>query len=348
MPVDNLDTQSGLLTSAGYYLVLSPLEIDSAGYVVRVEHSKLTAYEPFMYYTAPVPQEKVEYVLGRSKDKKKKTPPLKLHTLFASLSPEKPEQLLRFMNTFGCLYYAERPMPPPPYGLTRWYRPTRERRLLTHRPEPMTNYLAELCLFRWVSEVSDLYKRGKAESLARCLDEGCAMVRNGKAPLWQHLWEMLWENAILPEHDLFNRAENLLDVVFTEQLARTSPHISTEKSKDPALSWRFDSLIAAMYLMLLLDLTGGRTLRKCENERCGMFFMPSRREDQIYCTPTCQERAKQRRYINEMRAGEREVRQMLLAGSSREEVRATMLARGHKPNRVVRWIEEVEERIRGI
>lgn len=315
--MDNRGAPVNLLTVGRGYLVLSPLKIDSAGNVVQGEGALLTYYEPFELYESPVSKELVEYVLGPKKGRVA-SHDFKLHTLFASLSPESPDELLRFMCKFGRLYYSVAPAPPPPEGPTQWYRSARKTGYLSAKPEPMRNFLAELRLFRWITEIIDLYSRADARQLAESLSSGVAMAQTSEGRLWA------WVKSILddldPEDGPYRNAETLLHAVFLEQLTDISPkldffprieasaYIPVKKPRNPGLSWGFASLIGAMYLMLLLDCMKGARVRKCLNDRCATFFTATR-VDQRYCTPECQQRAKQRRYIRKVRSLSKDTRE---------------------------------------
>jgi len=47
--------------------------------------------------------------------------------------------------------------------------------------------------------------------------------------------------------------------------------------------------------MLWFDLTNGREVRVCKNEKCRKEFLPDR-VDQIYCDPRCGQNVAKRRY----------------------------------------------------
>lgn len=59
--------------------------------------------------------------------------------------------------------------------------------------------------------------------------------------------------------------------------------------------WEFDSLLAALYFMLSLDISTKKTPKLCENPLCGHFFTPSR-ESAKYCSIECQNRTRQQRH----------------------------------------------------
>lgn len=340
--VDKSHEPTELLASAGYYFVVNPLVLDAANQVVPTAESLVTQYEPFTYYRSPIPYEDVEYVLGTKKARVlgQEGQDFNLHTLFASLSPEEPDELLRFMNLFGALYHKEDANPPStPAGRTisqtikdttgrilnvaifqpsGWYRGRSKSMPLIMLPVPMSEYLAELRLFRWVSELVDLYTSESAYALAEHIDSGRVMVENNQGPLWEAL------RAIAPPPswtgDPFIETEEWLERIFSRQLQGVSPmlkftpalslldRIGQATRKQPfanrlraEVAWEFDSLISAIYLMLLLAMAHHRFLRKCKHDKCGRFFETARK-DQRYCTPECQQRAKQLRYIRRVRA----------------------------------------------
>lgn len=82
------------------------------------------------------------------------------------------------------------------------------------------------------------------------------------------------------------------------------PAVATDVTEDPAkLIWSFPSLLHAAYLRLMLDLTGGIDIRRCQRANCRRWFSP-RNPRAIYCSTLCQDAEKQRRY----RARQREKR----------------------------------------
>ena len=60
----------------------------------------------------------------------------------------------------------------------------------------------------------------------------------------------------------------------------------------PELRFRPGSLLSAIYVQVLMDATGGATLRKCLNPVCPEWFKygpgTEHRETAIYCSPKCQ------------------------------------------------------------
>lgn len=61
------------------------------------------------------------------------------------------------------------------------------------------------------------------------------------------------------------------------------------------ITWRCDSLLTSLYMMIFLDITRGVLTKRCEFEKCRRYFEASGPEVK-YCTPSCQTRAKTKRY----------------------------------------------------
>lgn len=112
-----------------------------------------------------------------------------------------------------------------------------------------------------------------------------------------------WRTALLdfPSGDL--RPENKrLRAVLNSRLSGVSPY-SPEKEEGMDRGWRCSSLLEAMYLMLWLDMTGGRSVVKCQAEGCPNWFRQGSQPNSMYCprpddpskTSRCAQREMQRR-----------------------------------------------------
>ena len=66
----------------------------------------------------------------------------------------------------------------------------------------------------------------------------------------------------------------------TASLGRT---VNPREDEDMGRGWRCSSLLQAMYLMLWLDLTGGRSVVKCRARGCPNWFRQGSQPNSIYC-----------------------------------------------------------------
>lgn len=69
------------------------------------------------------------------------------------------------------------------------------------------------------------------------------------------------------------------------------------------ITWRCDSLLTSLYMMIFLDITRGVLTKRCEFEKCRRYFEASGPEVK-YCTPSCQTRAKTKRYRDKQKETE--------------------------------------------
>jgi hypothetical protein len=76
--------------------------------------------------------------------------------------------------------------------------------------------------------------------------------------------------------------DDVLRAVLNSRLTRVSPYaVRNEDRMDRG--WRCSSLLEAMYLMLWLDMTGGRSLVKCRSTGCPNWFRRGSQPDSMYC-----------------------------------------------------------------
>ena len=94
---------------------------------------------------------------------------------------------------------------------------------------------------------------------------------------------MKWWTAIsdLPAGTL-RPEDRVLRAFLNSCLVGVSPYSALD-SKEMERDYRCSSLLEAMYLMLWLDLTGGRSIVKCEAERCPNWFRQGSQTRSMYC-----------------------------------------------------------------
>ncbi|MBP2639697.1 MAG: hypothetical protein H6Q66_648 [Firmicutes bacterium] len=88
--------------------------------------------------------------------------------------------------------------------------------------------------------------------------------------------------------------DQIVECFFSIKLSAISPEIKINNGK---ISFNFsnNSLIGLIYFFLSLDIAGDIIPRKCSAKGCNRHFIPTR-EDAIYCSDTCKNRAKQQRH----------------------------------------------------
>ncbi len=71
-----------------------------------------------------------------------------------------------------------------------------------------------------------------------------------------------------------------------ERIAGASPYATLTTEGEVDRGWRCRSLLQAMYLMLYLDLTGGRSIRRCRKSGCGNYYREGS-QPTSYCSERC-------------------------------------------------------------
>ena len=73
-----------------------------------------------------------------------------------------------------------------------------------------------------------------------------------------------------------------------------SPYVSVGEDGRLEGGWRCSSLLEAMHVMLFLNLTSDRTIRKCESRRYPNYFRIGWQSKSKYCSKRCANRASTR------------------------------------------------------
>jgi len=117
----------------------------------------------------------------------------------------------------------------------------------------------------------------------------------------------------------------------TELANRTSVKLTSDTAKlsiSRQLEWSFDSLLTALYMMVLMDIQRGVVSRSCEE--CGRYFETNRTDIQ-YCSTKCQSRANTRKH----RDLKQTITEMFEAGRAIEEIAEET---GREASLVESWI----------
>lgn len=286
-------------------------ELDGNGNVVP--RGRLEGYDPFRFYYAPIPEKLARQVLSYKGIAGLEHNPLYIHTLWASINPSKTAEILAFVNLFGLPWINE-----PNIIESTSYEPIVGYYGSLFRPVPIQEIQAELRLFSWIATLAASV-RGDLRQLREVLTEGFPNVREWPLAYDYVELELIYKGyAATIDTDSVEialTAADVLETVFRIHQRHVVPRVivgsleewgewfdaleqSSNKKCSPQFSiypsWEYDSLLSAMYLMLFLDFLQGRKIRKCGNSLCGRFFKANR-DDQKYCSPECQNRAKVRR-----------------------------------------------------
>jgi len=131
---------------------------------------------------------------------------------------------------------------------------------------------------------------------------------------------------------LASAMEIVVKHINAELANRTSVKVSSDTANltiSKQLEWSFDSLLTALYMMVLMDIQRGVISRSCEE--CGRYFETNRSDIQ-YCSTKCQSRTNTRKH--------RELRQlineMFEAGRTAEEIAEKT---GREVSLVESWIQ---------
>lgn len=91
---------------------------------------------------------------------------------------------------------------------------------------------------------------------------------------------------------------SILSMVFDWMLKNTNTVLKWDSvNKKFYSSWKCNDLLTVMYVMMFMDVTNNKVIRKCENDTCGKFFeVKGNYKDKIYCDNKCARAQAQREY----------------------------------------------------
>lgn len=78
-----------------------------------------------------------------------------------------------------------------------------------------------------------------------------------------------------------------LDVISQRMAGNVSPRGYVNEQGRAERGWRCPYLLKALYLMLYLDLTGGREIRRCEKSGCQEYYRAGPQSSSKYCSTKC-------------------------------------------------------------
>lgn len=105
-------------------------------------------------------------------------------------------------------------------------------------------------------------------------------------------WQRQLEDFPAPPYE----AEHLpiLARIVNEWLIDISPKVVLGERGELARGWHYGTLLQAMYLMLMLDLSGGSRLKECESHDCQTYFRLGPQSGTKYCSERHASRASTR------------------------------------------------------
>ena len=254
-------------------------------------------YNPFDYYHNPVPDNVVSDILG----KRENPQPVTLYTLFASLDPRNHEQLLKWIYHFGVpRFMYQHPQVagecddsfPLVDDLTNVAKAQAYARDVFVDLAPLAFIQDDIEAFATIIQLSTFQYRsiqfGSADHpVKRSLLRG---------PYYPNPYGIQPESQdqvkINAGIDAMLDNENMV-IYFNRFLEGVHPVLRHDG--EYTLTWNFPSLLSAMYFMLALDLKDNITPTQCSNHLCGRYFV-AKRKRALYCSDTCQNRAKQQRH----------------------------------------------------
>lgn len=257
------------------------------GDFIRPEGGSILAYSLSDLFNEDISYDEVDWVregpgVGRlaktnpeESDLKRRS--MSLHDLFASLDPYDDGQVKRWHELYGPLYFEDR----------------RSSSLLNHAKFDVRVFQCEQKLFSWMMDLLCLLtsKGGEIPTL-----EPEAMDFAGKADL-----DILVAGArrAATHEEKNRRITEIIDYVFQirfDGLCRPAHQWSPvhKSGLRCVLSWECNNLLAALYLMAQLDMTGRGPLRRCENSKCRNFFRAKDIKGK-YCSQRCKDRARDHR-----------------------------------------------------
>ncbi|WP_027938715.1 CGNR zinc finger domain-containing protein [Anaeroarcus burkinensis] len=254
------------------------------------------SYNPFDYYYSPIPEEIISAILGPRTTLQNNN----LYTLFASLDPSNTRQIQQWVKYFGPPRYINQfekdPLRPSNGFHTNWFLSSDN--FIDTSPNkqwdiaPLQLIRTDIYAFKGIlklftnQELTE--KESNAITYSAFQDEYYSVSTAEKITT-----SISNPNATIKQFQNFIFSENK-PFVLTDYLSKIQPRL-VFKNDNYQLVWDFYNLISAMYFMFTLDLASNKAPIQCQNALCKRFFIP-RRPRALYCSDTCQNRAKQQRH----------------------------------------------------
>ena len=78
-----------------------------------------------------------------------------------------------------------------------------------------------------------------------------------------------------------------MDTISQRMAGKVSPRGYVDEQGRAERGWWCPYLLKALYLMLYLDLTGGREIRQCERGGCQEYYRAGPQSNSKYCSTRC-------------------------------------------------------------
>lgn len=265
--------------------------VDS-GHIKPLAGVRLETYNPFDYYRHG----------NRVVDN--------LHLQFANIDIDNEKQVEAFYSKFGPMGFLTREAEPSEKYVIPVDRQGEElENLLTSCWESVKAFRETNTAFRWLLDLNCAINEKDTVTLGALL--GCGAQE---------------EKSILARSTTV-----ILQELNSEVRCRVYPQLTFDAASlgiSQTIAWHADSLLTALYMMLLSDVLQGVTVRKCE--KCKRYFEATR-SDVRFCSSQCQGAAKTRKH----RLDIERVLKMSQEGESIEDI---AIRTGRDVERIKRWI----------
>jgi hypothetical protein len=135
-------------------------------------------------------------------------------------------------------------------------------------------------VFGW-EEVKEHY--GCSVVLDKHSDSGVTVLSTREPLFW---WERELKNFPPREHLMVDYGFSLR-AMNSRMAGSVSPRGYLNEQGQPERGWRCPYLLSAMYLMLYLDITGGRSIRRCERSVYENHYRAGPQSNSKYCSERC-------------------------------------------------------------
>ncbi len=254
---------------------INPLELTSKwlrtryyiqdGYILPIPGAEWSEYDPWDYYNkenAGIPDDS-------------------LHIKFLNINLTDHREIEQFCSTYGLLGLRARDVatdefirknqeeyrvPNYPRELIPDNVPPNLRGPLMTR-EPLEEFINEVNVFRWVTQINEGLRKFDIELLR----------------------DALGGNLDKSDEMVFDRATILYLQTVNNRLRCIRPKIIryTDETKSyNILRWEFTSLLDNIYMMHAQSTQENRSTRKCKNEKCNKWFSTDK-EIKVYCSKKC-------------------------------------------------------------
>ena len=130
-------------------------------------------------------------------------------------------------------------------------------------------------------EVKELY--GCYVVLDRYSDSGVTLLSTREPLFW---WQMELE-SFPPKERLTAEYGFSIGNISAHLSGSVSPRAYLNEHGQAERGWRCPYLLKALYLMLYLDVTGGREIRRCRRSACQSYYRAGPQSNSKYCSETC-------------------------------------------------------------